>query len=256
MTIAYKGISVSYSDAGTGAPLILLHGFLENKTMWQPFIPTLSKTHRVVCVDLLGHGNTECLGYIHTMEAMAEAVKAVITRLKIEKATFVGHSMGGYVALAFAEKNPEMVSSLCLMNSTCLPDTEEKKINRDRAIEAVKQNHKTFIRLSINNLFMPENRSLFTQDIEQVIAEAMKIPLQGIVAALEGMKIRQDRLHVFKNSSFNKTMIIGKNDPVLNYESLIEQAETAQAPYTLFNDGHMSHIENKQALLELISILP
>lgn len=253
MSIAYKGISISYSDTGTGTPIILLHGFLENKTMWEAFIPTLSKTHRVVSIDLLGHGNTGCLGYIHTMEAMAEAVEAVIIHLKITKAAFVGHSMGGYAALAFAEKNPDMVGSLCLMNSTSLPDTEEKKINRDRAIEAVKQNHKTFIRLSINNLFMPENRSIFAQDIEQVIAEAMKIPLQGIIAALEGMKIRQDRLPVFKNPNFSKTMVIGKNDPVLDYKLLIKQAETAQAPYTLFNDGHMSHIENKQALLKLMA---
>ncbi len=253
MTLDYKGIPIAFSEKGSGAPFILLHGFLENKTMWQPFIPILSKTYRVITIDLLGHGNTGCLGYVHTMDTMADAVLAVINHLKIKHAHVIGHSMGGYVALALAEKQPKAINSLCLMNSTCRADTKDKKINRDRAIQAVKQNHKTFIRLSINNLFMPKNRNLFTSEIEQVINEAMKTPLQGIIAALEGMKIRPDRFLVFKDAAFKKFMIIGKNDPVLDSNSLLQQALEAKASYTIFQDGHMSHIENKQELLELIT---
>ncbi|WP_369407157.1 alpha/beta fold hydrolase [Seonamhaeicola sediminis] len=131
MILEYKGITIFYTDHGKGSAIVLLHGFLENSNIWKPFIPQLSKKNRVVCIDLLGHGQTECLGYIHSMELMAEVVETVLKHLKIRRSIFVGHSMGGYVALAFAEKNPDNVKGLCLMNSTARSDTQEKK-NKQR----------------------------------------------------------------------------------------------------------------------------
>src|SRR5690606_39743358 len=106
MTIDYKGVPVFFTDTGIGNPVVLLHGFLENVRMWDHFIPELSKNNRVICIDLLGHGKTSCLGYIHSMELMAETVKAVLDHLNITKSIFVAHSMGGYVALAFIEMFP------------------------------------------------------------------------------------------------------------------------------------------------------
>ena len=251
MTLEYKGITIEYTDQGTGETLVLLHGFLENLTMWDVFIPELTKKCRVVCIDLLGHGKTGCLGYLHTMEAMAEAVKAVLDSLEITKATFIGHSMGGYVALAFAEKNPKTLKGLCLMNSTALADTEEKKLNRDRAIIAVKQNHKTFIRLAINNLFRPKNRIIFSNQIKELIQSALNTPLQGIIAALEGMKIRENRQHIFKSTHFFKMLIVSKKDPVLEYNSLINQVQETDVFIAELPDGHMSHIENEMELLQI-----
>ncbi|MBP0902688.1 alpha/beta fold hydrolase [Mariniflexile gromovii] len=252
MTLPYKGIQINYTDTGKGHPVVLLHGFLENLTMWDAFIPELSKNNRVICIALLGHGKTGCLGYVHTMELMAEAVEAVLNHLKIAQSTIIGHSMGGYVALAFAEKNPEALKGLCLMNSTALADTEEKKQNRDRAIVAVKQNYKTFIRIAVNNLFRPKNRIAFSEKIKDIINEALQTPLQGIVAALEGMKIREDRQHVLQSSNFNKMMIISKKDPVLDYETLINQTKNNNVKVVEFPDGHMSHIENESDFLSTI----
>ncbi|CAH8284425.1 pimeloyl-ACP methyl ester carboxylesterase [Mariniflexile fucanivorans] len=249
MTLQHKGITVFYTDEGQGNPVVFLHGFLENSTMWQAFIPELTKKNRVICIDLLGHGKTECLGYIHTMELMAEVVEAVLNQLKITKSTLIGHSMGGYVALAFAEKNPKNLKGLCLMNSTSLPDTEEKKRNRDRAIIAVKQNYKTFVRIAVNNLFRPKNRIVFADKIKDVVNEALKTPLQGIVAALEGMKIRKDRQHLLQSPTFKKMMIISKKDPALDYKTLIAQAKNTDVKKVEFPDGHMSHIENQDDFL-------
>lgn len=249
MTLQFKDISVFFTDAGSGTPVVLLHGFLENMTMWDAFIPELTKKNRVICIDLLGHGNTACLGYIHTMSLMAEAVEAVLKHLNIKQSVFIGHSMGGYVALAFAEKNPDAIMGLCLMNSTALPDTEEKKQNRDRAIVAVKQNHKTFIRIAIKNLFRPKNRIIFSEKIKEITEEALKTPLQGVIAALEGMKIRPNNVHILQTSSFKKMMIISKKDPALDYNSLIDQTKNTAVKLVEFPDGHMSHIENKRDFL-------
>jgi len=244
--ITFKNTKIHFEDIGKGNAVVLLHGFLENSTMWKGVLQQLSKKNRVISIDLLGHGQTECLGYVHTMELMAEAVHVVINHLKIRRSTFIGHSMGGYVALAYAEKYPDSVKGLCLINSTSKADSLERKKNRDRAIEAVKQNHKTFIRMSIANLFRPKNRTLFAHEINEIKREALKTPIQSIIAALEGMKIRQDREAVLHFGPFKKMMIISKKDPVLSFESLLEQTKNTDIITVQFPDGHMSHIENKE----------
>jgi pimeloyl-ACP methyl ester carboxylesterase len=252
MILEHKGINIFYTVEGCGDAIVLLHGFLENASMWEPFIPKLSKNKRIICIDLLGHGKTECLGYIHTMELMAEAVEAVLNHLNIKKSTFIGHSMGGYVSLAFAEKNLNAVNGLCLMNSTPQEDTPEKKKNRDRAIIAVKQNHKTFIRMAVANLFSSENRPILKNEINNTTKVALNTPLQGIIAAIEGMKIRKDRLKILQKSRFKKMIIVGKKDPVLDYKNLISLIKPIDINLVEFPDGHMSHIENKDEFLHKI----
>ena len=252
MILKYKGIKVNYSSVGKGTAVVLLHGFLENKTMWKPFISKLSKQNKVVTIDLLGHGRTGCLGYVHTMEDMAEAIKGVLSHLRLRRVVLIGHSMGGYVALAFAEKFSEMVKGICLMNSTSKADTKEKKINRERAIEAVKNNHKSFVRISVTNLFRPKNRSIFKEELKRVKEEALKIPVQGIIASLAGMKIRKNRTQLFQKGNLKKLLIIGKHDPVLDYNSLIKITRDTDIEIVEFPDGHMSHIENKEDFLTSI----
>ncbi|WMI66441.1 alpha/beta hydrolase [Aestuariibaculum sp. YM273] len=244
MNLTHKNTSIAYTDTGTGNAVVLLHGFLENKNMWEPFLPEFSKTHRIICIDLLGHGETGCLGYVHSMKLMAETVDVVLNHLEIKKATFLGHSMGGYVALAYAEEHPNKVSGICLMNSTAKEDNQERKIGRDRAIEAVKQNHRTFIRIAINNLFRPKNREIFADKIKEVIESALQTPLQGIIAALEGMKIRPNREHILEAHEFDKLMMISKKDPVLDYKNLVNQTKHRNVKVVEFPDGHMAHIEN------------
>lgn len=246
--ILYKNTKISYSDTGKGNAIVLLHGFLENQTMWQDLVPELSKKHRVITIDLLGHGETECLGYVHSMEENATAVRAVLSELRIRKAIFVGHSMGGYVALAFAEMYPAMVKALVLQNSTSKADSAERKTNRDRAIKTVKKDYAGFVRLSIANLFSPDNRERLTNEIEKVKLEALKTPLQGIVASLEGMKIRKDREVLLRSAVFPILLILGEKDPVLNYEDSLKQIENTTIKLVAFPDGHMSHIENQEEL--------
>lgn len=247
-TLLYKNTKIAYSETGKGTAIVLLHGFLENAAMWNDYVAEFGKKYRVITIDLLGHGQTECMGYVHTMEDMADTVHAVLHELRIRKALFVGHSMGGYVALAFAELYPDNVKGIVLLNSTSRADSEERKLNRDRAIVAVKQNYSTFISMAIANLFSEENRDKLTDEIENVKTEALKTPLQGIVAASEGMKIRKDREVILHFAPYPILLILGKKDPVLIYEDQLEQLEGTGIQLVSFPDGHMSHIENKGPL--------
>lgn len=245
MILEYRSTQIFYTDTGRGNTVVLLHGFLENTTIWQSFIKKLSEKNRIICIDLLGHGQTGCLGYIHTMELMAESVNAVLEHLEINICTLVGHSMGGYVALAFAEKYPKKTKGIFLVNSTASEDSPERKLNRDRAIEAVKHGHKTFVRIAIGNLFNPEKKDEHYEAIQKITTEALKTPLQGIIAALEGMKTRKDRSEILDNFNFKKWMLISKKDPVLKYEDLIAEAVRTKVRILEFPDGHMSFIENR-----------
>ena len=221
----YKNLNAHYTDQGTGNCIVLIHGFLEDLSMWDRVVDALKKTHRVICIDLLGHGETENLGYVHKMEDQAFMVKTLLDKLELNKCTLIGHSMGGYVALAFADLYPDLVSALCLMNSTAMPDNTEKKKNRDRGVAAVKQNHRTFIRIAIPLLFSEENRSIFTEEINEVTTKALSMSQQGIIAALEGMKIRKDLTYLLEQNKFPILMIIGKKDPALDYKNLLVQAK-------------------------------
>lgn len=250
--LAYKNTKISYTDQGKGTAVVLLHGFLENKSMWDKYIDTLTKNYRVITVDLLGHGETESLGYVHVMEDQADMIYAVLIYLRLRKVVLVGHSMGGYVALAFAELYPDHVKGLFLLNSTARADSDERKINRDRAIVCVKQDYTNFVRMSIANLFSEDNRERLSKEIEKTKKEALKTPLQGIVAALEGMKVRKDREVLLHFAPYPIQLVLGEKDPVLPYEDTIEQIEGTKVVLTTFPDGHMSHIENEKELKKVL----
>jgi len=251
-TTNFKNTRINYTDQGKGTAVVLLHGFLENQSMWKAFVPELVKKHRIITIDLLGHGETECLGYVHTMEDQADMVHHVLHELKIRKTVLIGHSMGGYVALAFAELYPDYMKGLVLLNSTARADSDERKLNRDRAIVAVKQNYTAFVRMSIANLFSEENREKLLEDIELVRKEALKTPLQGIVAALEGMKVRKDREVLLHFTNFPKLLILGKKDPVLDFDEQLSQIENTKVAFAAFDDGHMTHIENQAELKTIL----
>ncbi|GGG92172.1 alpha/beta hydrolase [Polaribacter pacificus] len=250
--IVHKNTQVYYSSEGKGTTVVFLHGFLENASMWNSLVTALSTKYRVVTIDLLGHGKSECLGYVHTMEMMADAVQAVLQHLKLRRFFIVGHSMGGYVALALAKKSPEKVKGLCLMNSTASADSLERIQLRTRANKMAQQNFKTLVQLSFTNLFSETSRINYKKELDFALAEAFKTSLQGYIAAQEGMCIRPDAQEFLKNQDFQKLYIIGKKDTVLNVQELQKEAAHTQSEVVLLDQGHMSHIENKAEVIKAL----
>lgn len=251
--IKFKGVKVSFVDQGKGKAVVFLHGFLGSKAIWQKLAGQLSKNQRVITIDLLGHGNSECLSYLHTIEEMGEAVQAVLSHLKLRKYFLVGHSLGGYVSLALAENNPDNIKGLIMFHSSAKADTEQKKIDRTRAIEVVKRNSKVFINESIPNLFYTAGKP-YKREINQAKKIALSTSKQGIIAALEGMRVRLDREIVLKFAPYPVLYIIGKEDAILPYLDLINQAELASnGDYLLLEKvGHMGVMEAKEDALNAI----
>jgi len=248
MMLNYRNSNIHYTIQGQGKTVVLLHGFLENTIMWQPFLSELTRHNQVICVDLLGHGNSDCIGYTHTMEDMADAVYEVLKFEKISEIQCIGHSMGGYVALALAEKHPELFRSLSLLNSTFEADDNDRKALRQRAKATAKTNFEQLVRISFTNLFAEKSREIFKHEIETALQHALQTPVQGYIAAQEGMILRPNRFKVFNNLKAKKALVISLKDWVVNAGLLKEKSKNTDVDIVEFSEGHMSHIENKEEL--------
>ena len=124
------------ADSGKGEKcVVLLHGYLESMYVWDDFVPLLTPSVRVITVDIPGHGISTVQGEVHTMEYVADVLHDMLDALGIDKVTMVGHSMGGYVTLAFCSKYAERLDGLVLLSSSPFADTEQKRENRLREID-------------------------------------------------------------------------------------------------------------------------
>jgi pimeloyl-ACP methyl ester carboxylesterase len=242
----FKKIKVAYTDSGKGRVLVLLHGFLGSQEVWSEVGKKLSKRFRVITIDLPGHGKTPSIGYYHSMEMLAQCVKSVLDHVGVRRYVIAGHSMGGYVALAFAELYPENVSGLCLFNSTSYADPEEKKRDRERVIRLVKKEHKYYVAEVVNSLFAPENIPKLAPEVEKAKQIATAVTKQSIINSLEGMKERKSRDLILKFAEFPVLFIIGKKDSVINYETMYPQMGLCKFPSVLMveNGGHMCFYES------------
>jgi pimeloyl-ACP methyl ester carboxylesterase len=244
----FRKVKVRYSDKGKGRVIVLLHGFLESLEVFEELSNKLSKKFRVISIDLLGHGHTPCVGYIHSMELMAQCVKSVLDSLHLKKYVVVGHSMGGYVMLAFADLFPRFVSGFCLFHSTAMPDSEDRKKDRERVIEIVKQEHKQFVSELIPKLFSQKNILSMKEEIALAKKIAIDTSTEGIVAALKGMKERPSRELILKNALCPVLFIIGKKDVILAWENLLLLTSLPKHSFhiVLEHAGHMGFYEAPQ----------
>ncbi len=244
--VEFKKIKVHYSDTGKGRVIVLLHGFLGSHTIWEQHIKKLSKKFRVIAIDLLGHGKTPALGYYHSMELLAQSVKAVLNHIGVRRYVIAGHSMGGYTALAFADLYPENICGLCLVHSTAYSDLEAKRKDRDRLIKLVKKGRTEFVNEIISNLFTPEYLSKFPKEVAKVQHIAAGVSKQAIINSLEGMKERKGRDLILKFTEYPVLFIVGKKDNIINYETIYPQIGLCKYPTVLMmeNEGHMGFYES------------
>jgi pimeloyl-ACP methyl ester carboxylesterase len=245
-TTKYKNEKVAFFDKGKGKVVVLLHGFLGSYKIWEQTINELSKSYRVIAIDLPGHGATECVGYAHSMDLMAKCVKSVLDSLRLKKYVIIGHSMGGYVGLAFADLYPDHLNGLCLYHSSSLSDSEEKKKDRLRAISAVKANRGIYTKTTIKNLFATKNLKYLKEEIAFATTIAKGTSKKGIIAALLGMKDRPRRDIILSLVKYPIMMVIGEQDNVLPYEQLLEQSNLIKNKSVLYleHDGHMGFLES------------
>ena len=243
--------------------IVLLHGYLESMLVWEDFIPLIYKQARVVTLDLPGHGISVVTGECHTMEYLADVVAEAMTTLGVERFTVVGHSMGGYVALALAEHHADRLEGVVLLSSTPNPDTEEKRENRRREIALVKSGKKEMLaRVAPAAGFAESNRKRLKDYIDDLTEQVHVTEDEGIVALLNGMIERKDQNQMLQTSTVRQLFILGRKDGYIVPE-VAEQmvANHPQAEVVWLDEsGHMGFIEEPErtaeALLNFVGIEP
>ena len=239
--------------------VVLLHGYLESSLVWEDFVPLLYKEVRVITLDLPGHGISQVLGECHSMEFLADKVKAMLDTLGVERCTLVGHSMGGYVALAFCEKYPERLDGVVLLSSTPNADSEEKKLNREREIALVKSGKKELLTHTAPQAgFAADNRREMKDYIDDLIEIIHLTEDSGIVALLNGMIGRKDQNDMLRQSAVRQLFILGRKDEYITpaiAEVMVEAHPQAKVVW-LEKSGHMGFIEEPtlcaEAILEFV----
>jgi pimeloyl-ACP methyl ester carboxylesterase len=254
-TIQFKKAIIRYSDQGKEIPVVLLHGYLESLSIWDDFSTSLTKYCRVIRIDLPGHGESGIIGETHTMERMAESVKAVLDYLKIDKVYLIGHSLGGYVTLAFFELFSERLFGFSLFHSHPLADTPETKENRKREIGLVMEGKKKLIyNVNVPRAFADENLEIFKKQVDFAKEIAGRTEDKGIIALLKGMMKRPDRRNLLAGAALPFLWILGKKDNYIPYQTIINTVEIPGNGelVTLQKSGHMGFMEEKEKALEAV----
>ena len=242
---------LSYNKTGEGLPIVLLHGFPANADLWREITPALSKYYTVIAPDLPGSGQSTFSSPDLSMELIAQSVSDILEHEGIDTAMIAGHSMGGYVALAFAHLFPQKVKGISLVHSTAIADTEEKKENRRKSIEIIRKGGKeTFIKQMIPNLFATGFKDANPDIIAMQLKAGMQTDADNIMAMQNAMINRPDRRKMLENASFPVQWIIGKKDNLLPFDKALQQSYLANVNFvSVYNDtGHMSMLESPAML--------
>lgn len=253
----YCSMEKLYTQAqGQGPVLVLVHGFCEDMRIWAPILPQLQSKYKVVLADMAGFGKSPLTDGkdIESIDDIADRLAYTIKEQGIEKCCLLGHSMGGYVTLAFAEKYPDMLNGWGLFHSTAYADTDEKKENRLKQAEFVGENGvEPFVKVLIPTLFA-KTQNYDTQK-ENSLAIAKECTPFGIMNALLAMRQRPERLNVLQNSTVPVLIIAGAEDDVVPAEKLSYQASLpARCQFELFDkSGHMGMVEEPAKSIEAIN---
>lgn len=248
----FEGLNFRLSGKGREI-VIFLHGFLGDLTIWDAFAFELKSNYTILQVDLPGHGLSDPVSTVHTMELMAKKIVELMDHLELKTAHIVGHSMGGYVAISISDQYLSRISSITLLNSNCNDDPPQKKRDRIRAIRLIELSPELFVNEAINNLFTTKNISLFTSEILQMKKKALKAATRGADPALRGMAERKEMTSYLAEIEIPIFFIAGKHDTIIPLRTVEEQAKIIGAQlHVLEHTNHMGFLEEQNATLNAL----
>lgn len=238
--------SLHYRIEGKGDAIVLLHGFPLDNTIWDDAITALSKQYKVIAPDLPGSGKSTNEDADLTVEKMAKAISEILKNESTERAVIVGHSMGGYVALAFHDIYPEISAGIAMVHSLATADSDEKKEQRRKAIDLINKGGKEpFVKQMIPNLFPKVNNKVPPEVIIWLTAVALETSADNLVAFYNAMIMRPDRTSNLYNSNVPYCWMIGRDDQIMSYNSILQHSTLTNVNFVYVYDecGHMSMIE-------------
>ena len=241
----YQNRKIVYHISGNGNPVILVHGFGEDGTIWRNQIEALKNSYRLIIPDLPGSGGSE-MTIDMSMEGMAEVIHEIIHAENIESCPVIGHSMGGYITLALAEKYPDHVSAIGLFHSSAYPDSEEKKAVRRKGIEFINQHGAfEFLKTATPNLFSPNSKLQIPNSVEEIIERGRNFSAPALVSYYNAMMQRPHRTEILRKAAVPVLFIMGEYDNAVPLQDGLKQCHLPEKSYIhiLQQSGHMGMLE-------------
>lgn len=251
--IRVDDIQLAYTDAGLGQPVVLLHGYPFNRTLWNEQVGALSNSYRVITPDLRGHGESDASPGAATMNRMAQDVAALLDQLEISRAVIGGLSMGGYVALAFYKQFPSRVRALILADTRAQADTEEGKQTRHQQAEkALAEGMAGIADAMLPKLLTPDTVSKHPEVVKRVRDMMLKTKPEGAAGALLGMAERDDQTPLLSQISCPTLILVGQEDPITpvqDSEKMHREIEGSRL-VVIENASHVSNLERTEQFNE------
>ena len=257
--ITFGNKKIFYRTAGNGDAVMLLHGFAEDNSIWNYLAEKLTEKFYVIIPDLPGSGASEMLDGEASIEDYAEVIKAIadaeINNNQRKTFTLIGHSMGGYITLAFAGKYPELLNSFGLFHSSAFADDDEKKDTRRKGIEFIKQHGAaSFLKATIPNLFSERTKKENPILIDDLLNLSKNFSAETLIQYYEAMIKRPERISVLKSFSKPVLFIIGKQDAAIPLDVSLSQCHLPliSSVNILENSGHMGMWEQPGKSLDFL----
>ncbi|KQL35059.1 alpha/beta fold hydrolase [Psychrobacillus sp. FJAT-21963] len=251
-TVQIKGSSVAYIDEGQGEVLFLIHGFCGSSAYWSRVVPLLANQYRVIAIDLPGHGESEVQDSVNQIDNYADFIHQFLDSLELDKVTMLGHSLGGYITLAFAEKYSERLNGFSLIHSTGFPDSEEAKKGRDTsALKIDDEGIEVFVDGLIPKLFAPNNVKSHQNLVEEAIKIGYSTSPIGAKNALMAMRDRKDRREIINITKLPVVLVAGAEDQLIPSEKTFTANGVNIKQVVLKDVGHMSMYEAPKELVKI-----
>mgnify|MGYP001549347187 CR=1 FL=1 len=257
-SVEYKNAQLIYHVYGNGIPVILLHGFAETNSIWNKQAAYLSNYCTLIIPDLPGSGEsglTVTSSKNLSIEELAECIHSIIKNEKLEQSIMLGHSMGGYITLAFAEKYPEKLKAFGFVNSTAFADSDEKKRNRLKGIEFIESyGSYAFLKTATPGLFADEFKNKHADVVNELIEEGRHFKKINLQQYYYAMMQRPDRTHVLKNNKLPVLFVMGTKDTAAPVNDVLKQVHLPEIAYIhiIENTGHMTMLEVPEKLNRIL----
>lgn len=247
--ISYSNGKLFYTIAGSGPTVVLLHGFGEDHTIWENQVSVLQQQYSLILPDIPGSGRSTMLrnDRIILMDDYAECINAILLAEGIKKCVMIGHSMGGYITLAFAEKYPGKLTALGLFHSSAYADDKDKRETRKKANGFMRSNGAAaFLETSIPGLFY--NAEMSRKDIASLLKKGNNFTAETLIQYYEAMMERPDRTSILKKINIPVLFVIGNHDKAVPFQHSLEQSTMPAYSFVtiLRNSAHMGMLEEKE----------
>ena len=242
-----------FFEKGQGPALLFLHGFCETGEMWRHFADSLSTQYRVICPDLPGFGNSPLSDSIQSLEEVAERLEHFLDDQHIQHPIVLGHSLGGYVALALLERMGDRIQAIGLLHSTAYADDLEKKEMRNRVLIFLnKHGAAKFVSSFVPQLFPEHRREELADAMAHAIEDGQRSSLEGLLTYTVAMRDRQDRIAILQQFAGPKLLLAGTLDGSVKIDSSRAQQKYFTHYTELEGVGHLGMVEEKEKTLAVV----